>query len=87
MVGAEKPYSFAFDKAKNAWICSVHGDVSDCTAWVPCWMACDEGYVDEYEDDPINNAPGDMSLCSECHGEGGWIVCGECNAHNPDVEF
>ena len=30
-------YSFEFDKAKNTWICSVHGE-TDCTAWVPAGM-------------------------------------------------
>ena len=83
----KKPYIFAFDKAKDTWICSVHGDVGDCTAWVPCWAGCDDGYVDDYEDDPINCDPGDMSYCSECKGEGGWVVCGQCNARNPDAEF
>ena len=29
-------YSFAFDKAKDAWVCSVHGEV-DFVGWVRCW--------------------------------------------------
>ncbi len=52
-----------------------------------CWAGCDEGYIDEYEDDPINEDPGTFSLCPECRGEGGWRVCGQCNANNPDVEW
>jgi hypothetical protein len=44
-------YTFRFDKAKDAWICSVHGEV-DSVGWVPCWNGCDDGYFDEYEDDP-----------------------------------
>ena len=82
----EKPYSFAFDKSKNSWVCSVHGEV-DCTAWVPCWNGCMEGYFDAYEDDPINNDEGDLETCRECRGEGGWTVCGMCNSDNPDAEF
>ena len=79
-------YSFEFDKAKNTWICSVHGE-TDCTAWVPCWNGCDYGYFDAYEDDPINNDEGDLEPCRECHAKGGWTVCGQCNANNPDAEF
>lgn len=80
-------YSFTFDKAKDSWICSVHGYVGDSTAWVPCWQGCEDGYFDAYQDDPINNDEGDLELCSECHGEGGWVVCGQCNINNPDAEF
>jgi hypothetical protein len=78
---------FRFDKLRQTWICSVHGDVGNDTAWVPCWTGCDEGYFDAYEDDPINNDPGDEELCSECHGEGGFTVCGKCNLDNPGAEF
>ena len=79
-------YRFYFDKDKDTWVCSVHGDV-DSTCWVPCWTGCNEGYFDDYEDDPINSDPGDISACAECGGEGGWTVCGQCNADNPDVEW
>ncbi len=75
-----------FDKAKDTHVCSVHGEI-DYVGWVPCWMACDEGYFDEYEDDPINNDPGDVSLCIECRGAGGFVVCAECNKDNPDMEL
>lgn len=83
---AEKPYSFSLDKKSNSWVCSVHGPVG-MTAWVPCWNGCDDGYFDAYEDDPINNDPGDTEPCRECRGEGGHVVCGECNINNPDAEF
>ena len=78
---------FHFDKAKETWICPKHGDVGDNVAWVPCWTGCEEGYFDDYDDDPINNDPGDMSVCAECRGNGGWTVCGECNINNPDAEY
>jgi hypothetical protein len=81
-----KPYSFVFDKTKDMWVCSVHGPV-DSTAWIPCWLGCEDGYFDAYDDDPINNDEGDLEICTECHGEGGWVVCAECNANNPDAEF
>jgi hypothetical protein len=83
---AEKPYSFVFDKKNDTWVYSVHGR-TDFTAWVNCWAGCDGGHIDDYEDDPINCDPGDISSCPECHGEGGWVVCGECNIKNPDAEF
>lgn len=79
--------SFHFDKARQTWICPKHGDVGENTAWVPCWTGCDEGYFDAYEDDPINCDPGDLEVCDECRGRGGWVVCGECNLNNPDAEF
>lgn len=82
----EKPYSFTFDEARDVWVCSKHGDV-DSTAWVPCWNGCNEGWFDDYEDDPIECEPGEISRCAECKGKGGWRVCGECNISNPDAEF
>jgi hypothetical protein len=82
----DKPYSFAFDKERDTWVCSIHGDVES-TAWVPCFAGCDDGLIDEYEDDPINETPGTYSRCPECRGKGGWRVCGECNLSNPDAEF
>ena len=80
------PYKFYFDKTKDSWICSVHGEV-DLTAWVNCWNGCDEGFFDDYEDDPIECEPGEISTCSECKGKGGWRVCGVCNEDNPDAEW
>jgi hypothetical protein len=79
-------YSFVFDKAKDAWVCSVHGEVYS-VGWVPCWNGCNEGCFDNYEEDPLMFDPGDFSTCSECNGKGGWRVCSECNADNPDVEW
>ena len=83
----EAAYSFKFDKAKDTWICSKHSDVGDNTAWVNCWNGCDEGWFDDYEEDPIECEPGEISPCRECRGKGGWRVCGECNIDNPDAEF
>lgn len=85
MSAKRKPeYSFVFDKAKDTWVCSVHGEV-DSTGWIPCWYGCTDGYFDDYEEDPIECAPGEISTCPECNG--GWCVCGECNADNQDVEW
>jgi hypothetical protein len=44
-------------------------------------LSCQDGYFDAYEDDPINNDEGDMEPCRECRAEGGWTVCGQCNAN------
>ncbi len=76
-----------YDKKEDTHICSIHGDVGDNVGWIPCWAGCDEGYSDAYEDDPINCDEGDMEVCEECHGNGGLVVCGECNRDNPDVEW
>ncbi len=75
-----------FDKANNTHVCSVHGPV-DLVGWLPCYAGCDEGLVDDYEDDPINCDEGDISDCRECRGAGGWVVCGECCKDNLDVEW
>ena len=46
----------------------------------PCQgMNCDDGYCDEYEDDPINFAPGEeYTECEECHGTGWEHWCPKC---------
>jgi hypothetical protein len=85
-ISSEAPYKFEFDEDKDVWVCSVHGEV-DLTGWVNCWNGCSEGWFDDHEDDSLDADPGDMSTCWECKGEGGWMVCGECNSHNPDVEW
>jgi hypothetical protein len=47
-----------------------------CTA-----LYCDDGYVDEYEEDAINFSPGEeFSLCDECHGSGIEWWCPSCGA-------
>lgn len=79
--------SLTYDKKQKTHICSIHGDVGDSKGWVPRWNGCTEGWFDDYEEDPLECDPGEMSMCSECHGEGGWLVCGECNRDNPDVEW
>lgn len=46
----------------------------DCTAF-----DYEEGYIDEYHDDPINYAPGEeYSKCDDCHGTGIERWCPEC---------
>ncbi len=76
-----------YDKAKDAHICSIHGDVGDNVGWVPCYCCAGDGFFDAYEDDPINCDPDEMETREECRGEGGWTVCGECNQDNLDVEW
>ncbi len=42
---------------------------------------CEEGYVDEYHDDPINYAPGEeYTVCEECHGHTIHRWCPKCGA-------
>lgn len=47
--------------------------------WADCWMIdCEDGYYDIYDEDPVNNSPGDMATCQECGGRGGWWFCRSC---------
>lgn len=49
--------------------------------WVDCWMIdCEEGSYDLYEEDPIFYSPGDVGVCEECGGKGGWLVCQNCES-------
>ncbi len=42
-------------------------------------LHCDEGSIDEYDDDPINFAPGkSMLICDECRGTGVEVWCPNC---------
>jgi len=76
-----------FDKKRDTHVCSIHGDVDD-TGWVQCWACGGEGGNDMYEEDGVNYSPGEeWSTCDECNGKGGFVVCGQCNADNPDVEW
>lgn len=46
-----------------------------------CTNFCDDGYIDESEDDPINFYPGESERkCSECLGTGAVIWCPNCGA-------
>lgn len=49
------------------------------THWRECTaLGCDEGLFDEYDDDPINAAPGDFSECITCAGTGVEHWCPVC---------
>jgi len=55
-------------------------------------LFCEDGYCDEYEDDPINFMPGEsFTLCPECHGMGIEKWCPECgydiSEHNAIKQF
>lgn len=42
-------------------------------------IGCDDGYIDECDDDPINFAPGEeYSVCQECCGTGVVRWCPKC---------
>lgn len=46
-----------------------------------CCGECDDGYNDEYDDDPINFTPGESLIrCAECHGTGIERWCPQCGA-------
>lgn len=45
----------------------------DCSGW------CDDGYLDEHDDDPINYGPGESLVrCPECKGTGIERWCPNC---------
>lgn len=49
---------------------------------------CDYGYCDEYEDDPINFAPGEeYVLCRECFGTGVMRWCSGCGCNISFYEY
>lgn len=41
-------------------------------------LGCDDGFIDEYDDDPCYALPGDFSPCSECRGTGSVQWCPQC---------
>jgi hypothetical protein len=42
-------------------------------------LFCDDGFVDEWEEDPINYMQGqEFSVCPECHGTGSEHWCPAC---------
>jgi hypothetical protein len=43
--------------------------------WRDCDHCCGDGYLDGYEDDPINYAPGEDVPCHMCGGNGGEWIC------------
>lgn len=44
------------------------------TEGVDCEACSGEGYIDDYDEDPINCAPGDTTQCGLCHGAGRFVV-------------
>lgn len=43
--------------------------------WRDCDACCGDGFLDGYEDDPINYSPGEAVTCHMCAGSGGDYVC------------
>ena len=58
------------------------------TRWKECdAIGCDEGWVDLYDDDPINYAEGEeYEPCHECHGQGHQWRCPNCGADIWDTD-
>ena len=68
----------AQDERDEIATCSVCGCDLE---WEDCWNGCDEGYFDGYDDDPLWYDPGDLILCSECGGRGGYLACPNAEHH------
>lgn len=49
---------------------------------------CDDGFIDEYDDDPINYAPGEeLTRCRTCLGTGIQRWCPGCGTDFTDVDL
>jgi hypothetical protein len=50
--------------------------------WRTCSeIGCQDGWIDEYDDDPINYAPGEAyAMCATCRGTGIECWCPACGA-------
>lgn len=47
--------------------------------WEECSSCGGDGYYDGYEDDPLWYEPGEIEMCEQCDGRGGWWLClGHC---------
>lgn len=58
------------------------------THWRHCTEPyCEDGYIDEYEEDAINFSPGEeYRRCEECHGTGINWWCPSCGADLSQTE-
>jgi hypothetical protein len=72
-LSADDGYSAPDPEPRRCPDCGDEMDWADCVAF-----DCEEGLVDAYEDDPINEEPGTLVPCSQCDGQGGWWVCTPC---------
>lgn len=48
---------------------------------------CDDGQIDDHEEDPINSPPGTFYDCPECKGQGACHWCSECGYHFTPNDF
>jgi len=49
------------------------------THWRRCTeIDCDDGFIDLYDEDPINEDPGTFRTCPECQGTGIHHWCPKC---------
>lgn len=44
----------------------------------------DEGYFNGYDEDPLWYNPGDLVICSECGGRGGFLECPNAENHKDE---
>lgn len=50
-------------------------------------IGCEDGQIDEYDDDPINFAPGEeYTTCQECYGFGYLCWCAKCGCDLNRIE-
>ena len=50
--------------------------------WDDCEACGGECFTDAYEDDPINNSPGELEVCPQCSGRGGFTLCWNADKHD-----
>ena len=55
-------------------MCPRCGCCTSFTEDVDCEACSGDGFLDEYDEDPINCAPGEMRQCEVCKGAGRFVV-------------
>lgn len=69
---------------ENELLCLICGCSLE---WEDCEYCAGEGWIDEYDDDPINYAPGEEFFqCEMCGGSGGWLECPNAENHHKNFQ-
>lgn len=58
--------------ANDQSLCRKCGEEKE---WESCGLCGGDGWYEPFEDDPNFYEPDDILPCSQCDGEGGWMVC------------
>ncbi len=70
VTGEREPIREDDDQAPPCPTCGCTMEWRECEGF-----GCDDGMVNVYEEDVINNDPDDEEPCQICEGAGGWWAC------------